>query len=216
VIRDASAAGVSPTEIAAALGVQNRQRVYAILRSAAGEPQRPLPVPVVYLRGRGIRTVTWERVQRAMWCRGLVTTRDRSDAWRLARSNVPVVLCDFSEELDDHPPAPGGGFWHGYDRYVKVGRVRARYRVTKYRPLLREVLGPAQEAGFREDGAAHLLGMELDEREDREEELVLVNGGKGYGPWGGGGSLDADALARLALTALGRGEDGSGQDAGES
>lgn len=151
-----------------------------------------------------------------MWRRGLVTTRDRSDAWRLARSNVPVVLCDFSEELDDNPPAPGGGFWPGYDRYVKVGLVRARYRVTKYRPLLKEVLGPAQEASLREDGVAHLLDIQLDEREAREEELILVSGGKDYGPWGGSGSLDEDALARLVLTALGREEDGVGQAAEES
>jgi hypothetical protein len=208
VIRDASAAGMNPTEIAAALGTRNRQRVYAILRAAAGEPDRPVPVPVVYLRGRGMNTAAWERVQRAMWRRGLVTTRDRSDAWRLARSNVPVVLCDFSEELDDNPPAHGGGFWHGYDRYVRVGLVRARYRVTKYRPLLKEMLGPVQEARFREDGAAQLLTIELEEREDREEELILVNGGKDYRPWAGTGHLDEDALARLVLTALGRDEDG--------
>lgn len=208
VIRDAVAAGMTPTDVAAVLGTRNRQRVYAILRAAAGEPERPVPVPVVYLRGRGISAATWQRVQRAMWRRGLVTTRDRSDAWRLARSNIPVVLCDFSEELDDNPPASGGGHWHGYDRYAKVGLVRARYRVTKYRPLLKEVVDPSQEARFREAGAAQLLTIELKEREDREEELVLVNGGKDYGPWAGTGHLDEDALARLVLAALGRDEDG--------
>ena len=208
VIRDAVAAGMTPTDVAAVLGTRNRQRVYAILRAAAGEPECPVPVPVVYLRGRGISAATWQRVQHAMWRRGLVTIRDRSDAWRLARGNIPVVLCDFSEELDAHPPAPDGGFWHGYNRYVKVGLVRARYRVTKYRPLLKEVLGPAQEARFREGGAAQLLTIQLEEREDREEELILVNGGKDNGPWRGTGHLDEDALARLVLNSLGRDQDG--------
>jgi hypothetical protein len=204
VIRDAIAAGMNPTDAAAALGVKNRQRVYAILRAASGEPERPQFTPVAYLRGRGATEQMWTRVQHAMWSRGLATTRDRSDAWRLARSNVPVVMCDFSEELDDNPPAPSGGWYHGYNRFVKVGRVRARYRVDRYRPMLKDLTGPSHWAAFTEAGAGSLLDLTLDERETRDEELALVNGGNDYAPWGGTGHLDADILGRLVLGALGR------------
>lgn len=126
-IRDAVAGGATPTEVAGWLGVRNRQRVYRILAAQAGEPARPVMPPVAYLRGAGAPPGLWHRAERAMWARGLVTTHDRAAAWKLCRAGVLVILADFSLSLDDNPPAPGGGHYHGYDRYVRVGLARARY-----------------------------------------------------------------------------------------
>lgn len=127
-VRDASADGATPTEIATALGVRNRQRVYDILADAEhGEILNPVLTPVAYLRGAGIPPQAWTRVERAVRARGFRTTHDRLAAWHLCRGGTPVVLIDFSDDLDDNPPAPGGGHWHGYNRFTRVGLCRARY-----------------------------------------------------------------------------------------
>lgn len=127
-VRDASAVGATPTEIAAALGVKNRQRVYDILADAEhGEIPNPAHTPVAWLRGAGIREQAWTRVERAVRARGFRTTHDRLAAWHLCRGGNPVVLIDFSDDLDDNPPAPGGGHYHGYNRFTRVGLCRARY-----------------------------------------------------------------------------------------
>lgn len=106
---------------------------------------RPALPPVVYLRGAGIPQELWDRVETEMWRRGCVTVHDRLSAWHLCRGGAPLVMVDFSDELDDNPPAPGGGTWHGYNRYVLVGLVRARYRVTKETGRLDACLDPRDE-----------------------------------------------------------------------
>ena len=132
-IIEAAEHGTTPSDIARALGTRNRQRVYAILKKdPAGHvpTQAPASTPVVYLRGAGRTQKTWAQVETAMWARGWRTTHDRTTAWHLARGGVPVVLCDFSTDLDHPEPAPGGGTYFGYHRYFVVGRVRAKYEET--------------------------------------------------------------------------------------
>lgn len=129
-IRDAATAGASPSAIARdGLGTLNRGRVYAILgRGPDGEaPNPPARTPIVYLRGAGASADLWERVTTAMWARGWATERDRTAAWHAARASVPVVLVDFSNDLDESEPAPGGGVYFGYHRYAVVGRLKAVY-----------------------------------------------------------------------------------------
>ncbi|WP_229434742.1 hypothetical protein [Nocardia farcinica] len=129
-IRDEVAADrITPSDVARALGTKNRQRVYAILGRGddGAAPTNPPLRPVVYLRGAGRPDAVWTRVREAMWARGWTTISDRTSAWHLARGGTPVVLCDFSADLDHPSPAPGGGTWFGYDRYVVVGKVRAKY-----------------------------------------------------------------------------------------
>lgn len=115
-VRDARAGGATITSIATALGGY-RQRVYAILDRDPSAPTRPAPVPVVYLRGAGVKAPAWDRIERAMWSRGWDTTHDRTTAWHLARGGVPLVLVDFSATRGDGAQA----------RVVTVARLRARW-----------------------------------------------------------------------------------------
>jgi len=172
-IRDARDSGATPTEIAAALGVKNRQRVYDILADADhGEVPNPPLTPVAYLRGAGIQDEAWTRVERAIRARGLHTTHDRLSAWHLCRGGTPVVLVDFSDDLrgehDGYPAEEGGGYV-GDARFTRVGLTRAKYHDGPY---------------------------------GQEQLLVLVNGGDRYEPWDGAGHLDEDMVARIAAEAL--------------
>lgn len=91
----------------------------------------PFP-PVVWLSGADMTDELWTVAEHEMWGRGFRTIsfqRGQSglDAWYLARAGVPVVYADFSDKLDDEPAAPGGGWFHGYNRYMIIGLVRARH-----------------------------------------------------------------------------------------
>jgi hypothetical protein len=172
-IRDARDGGETPTRIADALGVKNRQRIYDILAGFDdGEVPEPAFTPVAYVRGAGIADEAWTRLERAVRARGFRTTHDRLPAWHLCRGGVPVVLIDFSADLrghhDGHPAEQGGGYV-GYQRFVRVGLCKAKYRDTP---------------------------------DEREMLLALVNGGDQYEPWDYAARLDGDMVAKLAAEAL--------------
>ena len=62
-IRDAAAAGHPLTSIASTLGVTNRKRLYTVLgRPPADHPGPPPPTPVVFLRGAGATTSSWQNI----------------------------------------------------------------------------------------------------------------------------------------------------------
>lgn len=121
-IRDAAAGGHPLTDVARALGNSGRRRIYAVLEKTPEPAPAPELTPVVFLRGAGAPSETWQQVQAAMNARGLVTVRDRTQAWHLARGGVPMILLDFSA---------GAG---------TVTRVRARWRVTEVTRPLEELL----------------------------------------------------------------------------
>ena len=110
-IRDAKAADHPMTQIAAALGISNRVRLYGVLDKSYDNPAAAIPTPVVYLRGAGAPKTVWDDIETAMHRRGLMVVKDRQQAWHLARGGVPVVIVDFSTGSD-----------------VTVGRVKARWK----------------------------------------------------------------------------------------
>lgn len=116
-VRDARAAGALVTEIAATLGIRNRNGLYAILDEVAGGEMKPEPTPAIFLRGAGMAPSIWAKVTTAMQMRGWMVVRDRTQAWHLARARVPVVMINISH----HRPT--------------VGRVRARYSDAKEQDL---------------------------------------------------------------------------------
>jgi hypothetical protein len=127
-IRDAKAGGATPTEIAAVLGVRNRQRIYGILADEElGEVPNPALTPVAFLRGAGRGPEAWTAVERALRSRGLHATHDRLSAWHLSRGGTPVVLADFSGDVDGEIPVRGGGYLSGYARQALIGLCRAKY-----------------------------------------------------------------------------------------
>lgn len=121
-IRDAAAGGHPLTDVARALGNSGRRRIYAVLEKTPEPAPAPALTPVVFLRGAGAPSEIWQQVQAAMNARGLVTVRDRKQAWHLARGGAPVILLDFSA---------GAG---------TVTRVRARWRITEVTRPLEELL----------------------------------------------------------------------------
>ena len=109
-VRDARTAGALVTEIAATLGIRNRNGLYSILEEKADKAGPiPQPTPVVFIRGAGVGSATWAQITTAMQARGWIVIRDRTQAWHLARARVPVVMIDISSTRPT------------------VGRVRARY-----------------------------------------------------------------------------------------
>ncbi|MBB6172156.1 hypothetical protein HNR23_002216 [Nocardiopsis mwathae] len=106
----------------------------------------PTLTRVVYLRGAGNSGQIWDRVRHAMWNRGWATVVHRSNAWHLDRGGVPVVMCDFSCDLD-RTPSP----WFGYDRYCEIGLVRARYCPDIVYTTLGAELPAAEQARLARD-----------------------------------------------------------------
>jgi hypothetical protein len=193
IVRDAHAAGMKKTEIVAAYGRRNRQRIDALLNADPTAPQPPPNPPTIYLRGAGCNQSTWERVEKAMWARGWDTVKHRTSAWHLARGGCVVVLCDFSS-------ADGQGL--SMDT-VLVGRVRAKYEETTRRVAIIETLSTADIGRF----CAQPWVQEEIEVDDQEMALPLVNGGRQDRPEvydrDEGVLLDVDALARMVAAALG-------------
>ena len=101
-IRDAKAAGHPMTQIAAALGITNRVRLYGVLDKTYDNPTAPTPTPVVFLRGAGAPKTVWDDIETAMRRRGLMVVKDRQQAWHLARGGVTVVIVDFSRGVRHH------------------------------------------------------------------------------------------------------------------
>jgi hypothetical protein len=200
IVRDAHAAGMKKTEIVAAYGRRNRQRIDALLNADPTAPQPPPNPPTIYLRGAGCNQSTWERVEKAMWARGWDTVKHRTSAWHLARGGCVVVLCDFSS-------ADGQGL--SVDT-VLVGRVRAKYGETTERVSIIETLSTADMRRY--SGRQWLEEMVEVTRTDME--LPLVNGGEQCRPevydteatnrlgQPGAVVLDVDALARMVAEVL--------------
>jgi hypothetical protein len=199
-VRDAAADGATPTDIVAAYGTRNRQRVYAILRANPAAPQRPITPPTIYLHGAGCGQPTWDRVEHAMWARGWDTTHDRTTAWHLARGGAAVVFCDFSSAM-------AGGL---SSDHVTVGRVRAKYEETTELATVGALLDTKD--------VVRLVGQRWLEEQVTQTVtdlgLPLVNGGEQprprvYDPDArnrmghpGVHVLDADALARMVAEVL--------------
>lgn len=95
-IRDARTAGAQITEIATTLGVRNRSGLYEILEETPPAPTPPAPTPTIFMRGAGADKATWAQVVDAMYARGWLVIRDRTQAWHLARGRVPTVLVDIT------------------------------------------------------------------------------------------------------------------------
>jgi hypothetical protein len=126
-IRDAKAAGHPMTQIAAALGITNRVRLYGVLDKSYDNPTVPAPTPVVFLRGAGAPKTVWDDIETAMHRRGLMVVKDRQQAWYLARAGVVVVMVDFSAGSD-----------------VTVGKVKARWKDVHRQRTIGQIL-PKQE-----------------------------------------------------------------------
>jgi hypothetical protein len=65
-------------------------------------------------------------VERAVRSRGFRTTHDRLSAWHLSRGGTPVVLVDFSGDVDGEIPVRGGGYLSGYARHALIGLCHAK------------------------------------------------------------------------------------------
>lgn len=186
-IRDEISSGrATVSEIAHALGTKNRQRIYAILdRADDATPQQPPMPPVVYLRGAGMSTDAWGRVQEACWARGWQTVRDRTTAWHHARAGRTVVMCDFSiHDLDDEP--------------VQVRTVTAKWREDIDECQVADLLPADQLAALYHEGAT--WPRTPTERVTRDMELRTITGGPHERP-----TVWTDGQVRLdewALTAL--------------
>lgn len=185
-IRDAEAAGVPITDIAKAIGVSNRGRLYAVLEKPPATPEQPPALtPAVFLRGSGADRETWDAIEQELHIRGVVTVRDRTAAWHLSRGGVPVVLVDFS--------VPKSG------RVGKgvIGLVKARNRVTETTKPVSALLRRADRERL---AGERWLATEV-ETEDREPEL----------PWAVPDDkiefdslrIDAEQLARQTLEVIG-------------
>lgn len=107
VVQAAQADGLSARQIADEAGV-DRALVASILHGG-----RSLP-PVVYLRGRGAQADDWAELEQLL--AGVHVTRDRTQAWHLARGGHRVVMCDFTP-----------GVRHAGVPMVRVGVVEAKY-----------------------------------------------------------------------------------------
>lgn len=186
-IRDEITSGrATVSEIAHALGTKNRQRIYAILdRADDTTPSQPDMPPVVYLRGAGMSTDAWGRVQEACWARGWQTVRDRTTAWHHARAGRTVVMCDFSiHDLDDEP--------------VQVRTVTAKWREDIDECQVADLLPADQLAALYHEGAT--WPRTPTERVIRDMELRTITGGPHERP-----TVWTDGQVRLdewALTAL--------------
>lgn len=119
-IRDAYAAGHTPTEIADALGTKNRSRVYGILGKTpfAAPEGAPSLRPIVHLTSHK-RPASYEHIQQALWARGYVVISDHMSAWHMIRGGVPAVQVEVIDATE--------GPHFGYHWEVQVGQVRARH-----------------------------------------------------------------------------------------
>jgi|GEM_PF-5736616 len=182
-IRDAAAAGHPLTSIASTLGVTNRKRLYTVLsRPPADHPGPPPPTPVVFLRGAGATTTSWQNIETAMHTRGLNTVRDRQHAWNLARAGTPVIFVDFSAG----------------SREVTVGRVKARWTTTATTRPLAQLLPRAERERLAAEGATWLDTPVT--TEDRHADLPLADPGTTTRlP---NQSIDPDQLATTVITQL--------------
>ena len=155
-IRDAKAAGHPMTQIAAALGITNRVRLYGVLDKTYDNPTAPTPTPVAFLRGAGAPKTVWDDIETAMHRRGLMVVKDRQQAWHLARAGVAVVMVDFSAGPD-----------------VTVGRVKARWRDVHRQRTIGQIL-PKQERERLSAQGPDLLTTPVT-IEDREADLPLAD-----------------------------------------
>jgi len=137
---------------------------------------------VVYLRGAGATTTSWQNIETAMHARGLRTVRDRQQAWNLGRAGTPVVLVDFSAG----------------SREVTVGRVKARWTTTANHPPLAQLLPRAERERLSAEGATWLDTPVT--TEDSHAELPLTDPDTTIGFQHQ--SIDPDQLARTVITQL--------------
>ena len=155
-IRDAKAAGHPMTQIAAALGITNRVRLYGVLDKTYDNPTAPTPTPVVFLRGAGAPKTVWDDIETAMHRRGLMVVKDRQQAWHLARGGVSVVIVDFSRGSD-----------------VTVGRVKARWKDVYRQRTIGQILPKQERERLSAQGPAWLTTPVT--IEDREADLPLAD-----------------------------------------
>lgn len=183
-IRDAAAGGHPRTEIARAMGVSGRQKIYAAIERQPEPADAPTLPPVVFLRGAKVPASRWAAVAQAMHQRGLITVRDRTQAWHLARAGAPVVLVDFSGDAGT------------------IVRVRARWRTT-------DVTGPLSALLPHSERERHAGAGWLDVEvttEERDMELPVIDPDSAHRF---SGLIDPDQLARwtveqLSKTAVGK------------
>lgn len=91
------------------------------------------PVVVVFLRGPGAGKSTWSALTAAAAARGWISTRDRTQAWHLARGGLPIVMLDFPDVDLDQPGAVT----------ITAGRVVAKYELTPTPTTAGRLLTPA-------------------------------------------------------------------------
>lgn len=173
-IRDAAAAGHPRTEIARAMGVSGRQKIYAAIERESEPAAPPVLPPVVFLRGAKVSAATWAAIEQAMHQRGLITVRDRTQAWHLARGGAPVVLVDFTG---------GEGM---------IARVRARWRITDVTGPVGALLPRAERE--RLAGAGWLQVDVTTEERDTELPVIDPDSVRRFT-----GPIEAEQLARWAV-----------------
>ena len=180
-IRDAKAAGHPMTQIAAALGINNRVRLYGVLDKSYDNPAAATPTPVVFLRGAGAPKTVWDDIETAMRRRGLMVVKDRQQAWHLARGGVPVVIVDFSTGSD-----------------VTVGRVRARWKDVRRQRTIGQLLPKEERERLNAQESGWLTTPVT--TEDREADLPLTDPATAkHIP---NEILNAEQIARAVITQL--------------
>lgn len=102
-----------------ALAVATKDHQQGTSSPAPERPGRPSMPPMVFLRGVGINTRTFDRVHVALWARGLHTITDRTSAMHLSRGGVHVWMVDFSAAGEAKTGAP-----------VSIARMCAVYEAT--------------------------------------------------------------------------------------
>jgi hypothetical protein len=178
-IRDAASAGTTVVDIAAALGTTDRGVVYRVLQKPPAQPRLAGHTPAVYLRGAGVDTPTWKKVETAMSARGWVNVHTHTTAFHLARGGPPVVLVNFSASLK-----------RDGDRFVSVWRVRPVFHNPKGDELVDDL---AQEMQLQPT-----LGADLPAPYRRIDPDDGITPGTGDG----GNTLDEQALARMVAHVL--------------
>ncbi|WP_326581694.1 hypothetical protein OIE69_43780 (plasmid) [Actinacidiphila glaucinigra] len=206
-IRDAHAAGGRRVaDITRALGIQNRNRITAVLNPTEDgdvpTPKAPASPVVVYLRAPGFGEGVWDRLRQAMWARGWHAVSDRTTAWHLARGGLTTVYVDLAAQRDNDP--------------ITVQLVRAVYSQPLETPEhvpVRNLLPTMESIRFEREhpeAAAWLVTF----HEDREPQFKVLAGGHYARPreWDaeatnnagtkGASRLDVQAVARLVANLL--------------
>lgn len=130
--------------------------------SSSTTPTRPPMPPVVFLRGAGVDSHTFDRIHAALWARSLWTTTNRTAAMHLSRGGLPVWMVDFSVPQQ---PAAASTTQTGTGELVSISEVRAVYEPDGQQMQLKRISGhrvdrPVRAGALDVDALADLVAAE--------------------------------------------------------